>query len=187
MSRLKLFLLVLIIALLGIIFVQNQEPIALKLLCPDDVQSCLYKTPQLPLAIWIGLFVLAGMTTNLFWQLLNSFSQPSSGQQKYQPDNLEPNSRNWVETETEEDNYFSSQTDIQDNATKEKLYSSTSYEVPQKPETVERSGSTYSYKYRAASDEEQNSKLNSNNEVQKTSIESELNLDKEDDDDENWI
>lgn len=186
MSRLKLFLLLLIIPLLGIIFFQNQEPIALKLLCPDDVQSCFYQTPQLPLAIWIGLFVLAGMITNLFWQVLNSFSYSGSRKQQYDPyhpEELDKNQRNWATTDNKRDKYSSSTTSIQDDSTQEKLYSSTSYEVPQEPQNVERSGSNYSYKYREASERPQNSK----NDAQKTSIEPELNLDNQEQDDEDWI
>ena len=111
MNRLKLFLFLLIIALLGIIYFQNQEPIVLKLLCPNDVQSCLYKTPQLPLAVWIGLFILAGIITSLVWQGLNSYSYSTSRRQKYNQEKSEPSQRNSMIIENEDDNYsfFSNQ------------------------------------------------------------------------------
>ncbi|WP_019504542.1 hypothetical protein [Pleurocapsa sp. PCC 7319] len=184
MSRLKLFLFLLIIALLGIIFFQNREPIVLKLLCPNDAQSCLYKTPQLPLAIWISLSILAGIITSLFWQALSSYSYSSSGTQKYNRENSEPSRRNSIDFENGGDSSSFAPTNIQDSAADEQIYDSTSYEVPQEPENVERSGSNYSYKYRTASERPQDKRKA---ETEKTSIESELNLDNQERDDEDWI
>lgn len=185
MSRLKLFLFLLIIALLGIVYFQNQEPIVLKLLCPDDVQSCLYKTPKLPLAAWIGLFILAGIITSLIWQVLGSYSYSSSGQQKYSQENSVRSHRNLVNVENDDvDSSSFAQTNIQDGAAEDQIYDSTNYEVPQKPQNVERSGSNYSYKYRTTSDRLLE---NSKTETKKTSIESELNLDTQKSDDEDWI
>lgn len=184
MNRLKLFLFLLIIALLGIIYFQNQEPIVLKLLCPSDVQSCLYKTPQLPLAIWIGLFILAGIITSLVWQGLNSYSYSISGRQKYNPEKSEPSPRNSMIFENDDDNSSFSQSNIQDGAAEEQIYNSTIYEVPQEPQNVKRSGSNYSYKYRTA---KESSPESSKTEIQKGSIESEVNLDSQKADDEDWI
>ncbi|MEO0849750.1 MAG: hypothetical protein AAFY50_25610, partial [Cyanobacteria bacterium J06648_1] len=73
MSRLKILLLALIIAALGIIFVQNRDPIALKLLCADSSQACLYQTPTLPLSVWIALATVTGAITNLFVQSLTLY------------------------------------------------------------------------------------------------------------------
>ena len=186
MNRLKLFLFLLIIAFLGIIYFQNQEPIVLKLLCPNDVQSCLYKTPQLPLAVWIGLFILAGIITSLVWQGLNSYSYSTSRRQKYNQEKSEPSQRNSMIIENEDDHYSFSPTNIQDGAAEEQIYNSTIYEVPQEPQNVKHSGSNYSYKYRTAresSPENENSKTG----IQKESIESEVNLDSQKADDEDWI
>ncbi|MBE9045405.1 hypothetical protein IQ255_13525 [Pleurocapsales cyanobacterium LEGE 10410] len=179
MSRLKLFLLVLILAALSIVFVQNRELIALKLFCPDRAQSCLYQTPQLPLAIWIALFALAGMLINLLGQVLNRYSYSGSSKRKYAND-LYPDTR-WTEKESQE-----YPTTAESNVREQNSYDSTSYEVSQKPESAEHSGSTYSYKYREASDRPDQSKN-----TKKTSIEAEidsnLTKDKDKQDDEDWI
>ena len=174
MSRLKLFLLVLILAALSIVFIQNQELISLKLLCADRTQSCFYRTPRLPLAVWIALFVLAGMLINLLGQVLNRYSYSGSSKRKYAND-LYPDDR-WTQNRE-----YSTATEINDS--KRNSYDSTSYEVRQEPENVEQSGSTYSYKYREASDRPNESK-----DTKKTTFEAEidskLNKDK---DDEDWI
>ena len=176
MSRLKLFLLVLILAALSIVFIQNQELIGLKLLCPDRTQSCFYRTPQLPLAAWIALFVLAGMLINLLGQALNRYSYSGSNKRKY-PNDLYPDERR-----AERESRNSTIAEI-DDSRERSSYNSTSYEVRQEPKNVERSGSTYSYKYREAGDRPDESK-NTKRSSLEAEIDSNLTQDK---DDEDWI
>ena len=90
-NRFKLLLLLIILAVLGVLFVQNQQPLSLKLLCPDINNSCWYQTPQLPLSLWMGLFILAGIVTSLVWQILNSFSYSSAKKRSYSSDVLYDN------------------------------------------------------------------------------------------------
>ena len=168
MSRLKLFLLILIVAALGIVFFQNREPIALKMLCPDNTQSaCVYQTPSLPLAIWIGLFTLGGAIAGLLGQTLNRYRYGGIAKVKY--------AANGSADERPKD--FTT-TKIQDRNTT--VYSAADYEKPQEPESVERSGSTYSYKYKDKKGE------NNHNNSPKISRDSDIDLNK-DDDDEEWI
>ena len=166
MNRLKLFLLILIIAALSIVFVQNREPIALKFLCPDDTLSCLYQTPDLPLAIWIGLFVLNGAIVSLIGQALNRYSYSTSGRKKPITDEeLYPSDRNWKREPS---------TQFEEPIIRDKFSDATNYEVKQEPQNVERSGSTYSYKYREAGDRPQDlpnpretqSKSNNNSQIE---------------------
>lgn len=81
-NRLKIFLTLLIVLSLSLLFWQNQESLALKLLCPDVNQSCLYQTPQLPLSLWMAIFILAGMITSLIWQSLNYLSTKGANKPK---------------------------------------------------------------------------------------------------------
>ncbi|MEO0835504.1 MAG: hypothetical protein AAFY16_05850, partial [Cyanobacteria bacterium J06642_3] len=60
MSRIKLLLLILIVAVLSVVFWQNREPIALKFLCGDEGSSFCPQSVPLPLAVWMGLFILIG-------------------------------------------------------------------------------------------------------------------------------
>ena len=190
MSRLKLVLLVLIIAALGIVFVQNRDPLVLKLLCPDNTQSCLYQTPNLSLAIWMALFMLGGLVTSLLGQALNRYRYAGAGRSRPNSDDFVEDRNKWSAKDTRSDRYPYDER-VQD--TTRDQYSSGSYEVPQKPESVERSGSTYSYKYRDA-DEGNSSRKSVNNlpkkddKNQKTSIDSEIDskFDR-DKDDEDWI
>lgn len=188
MSRLKIFLLIFIIAILGIVFFQNQEPIAIKLLCPDSTQSCLYQTPQLPLAVWIALFTLAGIVTNLLVQVLSRYSYSGTSKQKYAPDELYQDRNPWTEQDNKQNKDSTSEKKLKDSLSQEDLYRSTSYEVPQQPESVERSGSTYSYRYRETNKSPEDNK---NNGTKKTSNEfyrdSDINSDQQDQDDEDWI
>ena len=82
LNRLKIFLILFILAFLSVLFWQNQELLSLKLLCPDVNQSCLYRTPQLPLAVWMLVFTSAGVITSLVLQLLNYLSTKGSNQSK---------------------------------------------------------------------------------------------------------
>lgn len=172
MSRLKLFLLILIVAVLGIVFVQNQEPLVLKLLCPDRTQSCLYRTPQLPLAVWIAVFTIGGVVTSLLLQLLDRYQYSGAAKGKYVDNDLKGDRDYGYEDRPKQ---YSRKRDREDTTV---YTTSTGYEKPQEPQSVEKSGSTYSYKYK--------DKQEDNNNVRKTPIESDINLDK-DDDDEDWI
>ena len=184
MSRLKLVLLVIIIAILAIVFVQNREPIALKLLCPDSTQTCLYLTPRLPLAFWMGIFVLGGFISSLLGQVLNHYRYGRSMKSR-----LEDNESKWAAKSNNPSRTTQSTANTKNSAIEDK-YKPSSYEVPQKPESVERSGSTYSYKYRDARDKPQDTTPSSNSydrstkSSSSTSVDSEINLDK---DDEDWI
>ncbi len=160
MNRLKFLLLLLIVAALIIVFIQNQEPITLKLLCPDTTQACLYQTRQFPLAVWIGLFTLAGTLTNLLGQVFSRYGYASSGKQKstsaskqrYTNSDLYPDRQNWVDEDRDRRKYSTNSTQIQDSPVVDQFDKSTSYERPQEPQNVERSGSTYSYTYRPATE-----------------------------------
>jgi hypothetical protein len=191
MNRFKLFLILLIVAVLGIVFVQNREPLVLKILCPDQAQSCLYQTPQLPLAIWIGLFILAGITTNLLWQVLSRFSYSSSRSKKSAPDNYFYDEReNLTEVRQDQEqrsrftNTKSPTVILQDSVVQERVADSSNYEIQREPQNVERSGSTYSYKYKEASDRKSESKEDNNQKSIEPNLNKNINTDK---DDEDWI
>lgn len=185
MSRLKLILLVLIIAILGIVFVQNREPLALKLLCADPAESCFYQTRRLPLAIWMGLFIVAGILTSLLSQLLDRYRYAGVGRTRSNANNFDEEEK-WSMRSNRSEQYPTASDRIQDSSGDK--YTSGVYEAPQKPESVERSGSTYSYKYRDASPEFKSDASPKDNNARKTSIDSEIDskLDR-DKDDEDWI
>lgn len=82
LNRLKIFLILFILAFLSVLLWQNQELLSLKLLCPEVNQSCLYRTPQLPLAVWMLVFTSAGVVTSLVLQLLNYLSTKGSNKSK---------------------------------------------------------------------------------------------------------
>ena len=183
MSRLKILLFIMLIGALIIVFVQNREPIALKLLC-DDVnnQYCFYRTPQLPLALWIGLFALGGMITSLLSQAFSrfSYSRPGSGKSRKTANDLYPERQSWVDRDSPEQ-YSDDSTQTKDS--QNRFTEVKTYEASQEPQSVERSGSNYSYKYRPAdkSHERQNNSKNNS-----------IDLDKDanitpDKDDEDWI
>lgn len=201
MSRLKLIVLVLIITLLGMVFIQNRELLELKLLCPERTQSCWYQTRQLPLAIWMGLFALGGVIISLLGQILNRYRYSGLTKVREVREESFPrdNNKKWfARNHSTDDDYVDSTSQINDSVIREQ-YSSSSYEIPQEPQRVERSGSTYSYKYREAKDKPDNidSSSNSYSEPkdrfprQDTKIESDnqsrINLDKDQGDDEDWI
>ena len=234
MSRLKIFLSLFVLLFLSILFWQNREPLSLKLLCPDINQYCLYQTPKLPLAIWMLIFILAGLVTSLIWQLLSYVSTRSSRRDRYsspgyvsegkdapevsQPktkvadfprsptttktkvnppvtDNLskksdwedDNSSDDWNTEELTQEKVSEQPKDKQSNEQK-------SYEVRRKPENVQRSGSTYSYKYREA-DRGKEEKVDRvydanykviNPPIQPPTNENPINT-QEDEDDEEWI
>ena len=177
MSRLKLILLVLIIAMLGILFVQNREPLALKLLCPDQAASCLYQTPTLPLAIWMALFIAAGVVTSLLSQLFNRYVYAGSSKRvEYDDFEEDRNNRNKWSMGKESSNEYSVSTDRIKNSTTKEKYTPGNYETAQKPEKIERSGSNYSYKYRDAKGESNGKSSKNSNNSQKNSEESEIEV-----------
>lgn len=147
MSRLKILLLALIIIALGIVFVQNRDPIALKLLCGDSSQACLYQTPTFPLSVWIALATLTGMLSNLLVQSLNRYGyQDSRRKQVILDEELYPENRGWRNKQG------TTTTLEREDSVQDRIPETRSYETRQEPQNVERSGSTYSYKYREAGD-----------------------------------
>lgn len=187
MSRLKILILVLIIGALTVVFIQNKEPVALKLLCNDiESQYCLLQTAKLPLAIWISLFLAGGIFTNLISQVFSRYSYVGVGKRRYSEDQkyTEDKNKNWVDRNSEPDRYAAkSATQIKNNAAKDKKSKINSYEASQKPQEVERSGSNYSYKYRPI-DKDKNS--------QSKTKESSIDLGKDaniasESEDEDWI
>lgn len=186
MSRLKLILLALIVIVLGIVFVQNREPLALKLLCPQVNQTCLYQTQELPLAIWMTLFAVGGIVTSLLSQVLNRYAYGSKGRKRSNYSDFEEDKDKWSGRDSQSDRYSGSSSKVDDFSSQDK-YTAGSYEAPQKPETVERSGSTYSYKYRDVSDrhdEAVSNSVNKNEKSQNIAQDSNIDLNK---DDEDWI
>ncbi|MEM6613245.1 MAG: hypothetical protein AAF652_13515 [Cyanobacteria bacterium P01_C01_bin.72] len=147
MSRLKILLLALIIIALGIIFVQNRDPIALKLLCADSSQACLYQTPTLPLSVWIALATLTGMLSNLLVQSLNLYGyRDFSRKRAILDEELYPENKGWKNKQAK-----ATTRELKDSV-QDRIPETRSYETRQEPQNVERSGSTYSYKYREAGD-----------------------------------
>ena len=163
MSRLKILILVLIIGALAVVFIQNKEPVALKLLCNDvNSQYCLVQTAKLPLATWISIFLTGGIITNLISQVFSRYSYVSFNKTRYSENQkiAKDKNKNWVDRNSEPNSYSASK--IKDNVTKEKKSVNNSYEASQKPQEVERSGSNYSYKYRPA-DKTKNSQVKTKN------------------------
>ena len=147
MSRIKILLLILIVAILSIVFVQNREPIALQLLCGDRSQTCLYQTPQLPLAAWMALATLTGAVANLLVQTLNRYGyKDSSRKRPVLDEDLYSNSDRAWENKSSRERYAKADT----TSTAQDL--DKTFETKQEPQNVEHSGSTYSYKYREAGD-----------------------------------
>ena len=78
MNRFKLFSVLIILGIVAILLGQNRELLSLKFFCPDITnQSCLYRSPALPLAAWIALFTLAGIISSLVWQFLSQVAPTS--------------------------------------------------------------------------------------------------------------
>ena len=189
MSRIKIILLILIIAVLGIVFVQNREPISLKFLCGDEASFCLRSQP-LPLAVWIGLFTLMGAIANLLIQTLNNYGYQDSGKQKVSLDNdLYPSNRNRQRKTNRKHQSSTSTIDLQDSLVRDKFSDENNYEIKQEPQSVERSGSTYSYKYREAGErpnsyQERTKKTSTESEINSSEINSNVTPEQ---DDEDWI
>ena len=181
MSRIKILLLLLIIAALSIVFVQNRQPIALKMLCADSSQTCLYQTPSLPLSVWIALATLTGAIANLLVQTLNRYGySDSKGKRTVLNEDLYPD-KGWKEDSDSRRQY--SATKVVKDSTKDKIADPKVYETKQEPQNVERSGSTYSYKYREAGDRSKDdSSIKNNSENSKTDFDATTESNEED-----WI
>lgn len=185
MSRIKILLLILIIAALSIVFIQNREPITLKLFCADSsTQSCLYQAPPLPLAVWIALATLTGAIANLLVQTLNRYGyQDSSRKKPILDDDLYP-SRDKEEKNNNGRQSKYSEVNNNKNSLGDQLSDTKSYEVKQEPKNVERSGSTYSYQYREASDRAKNDVDSNKRNSLRPEVDSNANREA---DDEDWI
>lgn len=161
MNRFKFLLLLLLAIAFAVLFIQNRQPLSLKLLCPDAAaSSCWYRTPAMPLALWIALFVLAGIISSSLWQLLNSFAYATKSKSYTSPSSDRPTQ--FGETST---------TAVSDENITDNVTTTSSYEIEREPETVRRSGSTYSYKFKdksevseRASEPENNSRNNEDDE-----------------------
>lgn len=182
MNRFKLVCLLIILSLVAVLLGQNRELLSLRLFCPDVTsQSCLYRTPALPLAAWIGLFAIAGIISSLLWQFLNQLATPSK---RY-------SDRNQVASRSKpEVNYTRSQTVARstiptsdweepesgdwENDLAEARHSgdrepqvkqdrfepdSTVYRVQDKTPNVSSTDSTYSYKFREAKPKKKESEV----------------------------
>jgi hypothetical protein len=185
MSRIKILLLILIIATLSIVFIQNREPIALKLFCADSSQNCFYRTPPLPLAAWIALSTLTGAIANLLVQSLNRYGYSDDRRKRaISEDDLYPNSNTAWNNNSRQSKY--SETDSIRDSFPEQVSEAKSYEVKQEPQNVERSGSTYSYKYRESGDRPKSVQ----DSTTKNSVEPQTDLDRNanhESNDEDWI
>jgi hypothetical protein len=189
MSRIKILLLVLVIAALSIVFIQNREPIILKLLCADAAnanQSCLYQTPPLPLAVWIAIATLTGAIANLLVQSLSRYGykdsyKNTSRKQSILNDDLYPSSNPGGKSQNGRQSKYTQANGVQDTPANQ-LSDVKSYEAKQEPKNVERSGSTYSYKYREAGDRPKSEAESS----KRNSVEPEVNANQESDN-EDWI
>lgn len=188
MSRIKIILLVVIITALSIVFIQNREPVVLKLLCGYGTPFCLFQSRPLPLAIWIGLFTLMGAIANLLIQTLHNYGYEDPANKKpLLDDDLYPSNKSWQKKKSRKQKSATSTMDLDNSANsvvQDKFPDTNSYEKKQEPQNVERSGSTYSYKYREAGDRQKKSQER----TQKNSTESEVNFNvTQEQDDEDWI
>ena len=204
-NRFKILLALVILAVLGVLFFQNQQSLSLKLLCSDINTFCLYQTPKLPLAIWMGIFIFGGVLTTLIWQVLHRFSYSTSKTTRYNSDilyNDEVDKSNKTTRDAERYTTMSrsSQTKVSEPLTsdwdknnyredwqdQESTKSSTDnsnsntseYEIRREPENITLSGTTYSYKFKEA-----DSKKLSKPTTPELTKESNLT----EDDDEDWV
>lgn len=184
MSRIKIILLILVVAALSIILIQNSEPVALKLLCGSGTPFCIYRSPSLPLGVWVGLFTLIGAIVNLLVQTLSSYGYRDSSRQKSSSDNdLYPKRDSWQSKTSRKPS--KSTIDFEDSVVNDRLSEVGNYEAKQEPQNVERSGSTYSYKYR-----EGDRSNNNNNHEGSKKISTEYRRDSDqsqEEDDGDWI
>ena len=83
LNRFKLLVFAIILTVLAILFFQNREPLSLKFLCSDATSEyCLYQTPSISLAVWMAIFIVAGIFSSLIWQLLNRAESSTKGNRK---------------------------------------------------------------------------------------------------------
>ncbi|MEM8723793.1 MAG: hypothetical protein AAGE84_31705 [Cyanobacteria bacterium P01_G01_bin.39] len=185
MSRIKIFLLILIVAVLSIVFIQNREPIALKFLCGDGGTAFCPQSRPLPLALWIALFTLAGAIASILIRTLNRYGYRNSGNKRaILDDELYPNQDKWQSKTNRRQQVTTSANDPTDTIVQDEFSATSNYEVKQEPQSIERSGSTYSYKYREAGEE----RNNNHDATRKTSTEPEIDPKTiQDDDEEDWI
>lgn len=170
MNRFKLFLVLIVLGVVGILLGQNRQLISLKLFCPDVTsQSCLYRTPELPLAAWIGAFAIAGILSSLLLLFLNQLGTPREKTDRNRsvapketkvrerpaestrPQNIAKprTTSDWEETVSE--NWES---DSPKTAVKEKIdLKKADDPLLREPQDIKRSGSTYSYKFRESNRE----------------------------------
>ena len=180
MSRIKILLLLLIVAVLIIVFIQNRQLIALKILCADSSQTCLYQTPSLPLSVWIAIATLTGAIANFLVQTLNRYGYSDSRRKKVVlNDDLYPDDKGWKNT-TGDRSRYSTKTELEDSV--REISDTKSYEIKQEPQNVERSGSTYSYKYREAGDRPKPDSIKNNSSESQTDFHATTESD-----DEDWI
>lgn len=184
MSRIKIIILILIVAVLSIVFIQNRDPIALKFLCGSDSNAFCPQSIPLPLAVWIGLFTFTGAILGSLIQALNRYGYHRSGRKSVTFDEeLYSSRREWQSSANRRDRATDSSPGLQDVSDQDHSATS-SFEVKQEPQNIERSGSTYSYKYREAS-EKQN---NNHDSIRSTSRDPEIDSNgTQDDNDEDWI
>jgi hypothetical protein len=176
MNRLKLVLVLIVLIVVGILLGQNRELLSLKFFCPEiSSDSCLYRTPALPLAAWMAIFAIAGIISSLIWQFLNQIAIPvsKSTRPRYTDNFVDNPVENKVRSRqveyTRPQTTFSSndtsakplsdweqpksedwETNPINNATKEVKATSTTNRVPPEPQDRDRSraDSVYSYKFR---------------------------------------
>ena len=84
LNRSKLVVFAIILAVLTILFFQNREPLSLKFLCSDTTSEyCLLQTPSISLAVWMAIFMVAGIFSSLILQLLNGAGTSPKSDRKY--------------------------------------------------------------------------------------------------------
>ncbi|MEM7590063.1 MAG: hypothetical protein AAF383_00815 [Cyanobacteria bacterium P01_A01_bin.83] len=183
MSRIKLLLLILIVAVLSVVFLQNREPIALKFLCGDEGSSFCPQSIPLPLAVWMGLFILTGAIASMLLRTLHTYGYGNATRkQVILDDELYPEEKNW-QSRSKGKSKATNFSNFQDTKDQGQFAETSSYEVPQKPQNIERSGSTYSYKYREASE----GKNHNHESDRQNSRESSRDPNPPQDDEEDWI
>lgn len=216
MNRFKLIFLLIIFGLVGVLLQQNRELLSLKLFCPDVTsQSCLYTTPSLPLAVWLGLFTIAGILSSLLWQFCNRLAsasptpktrdrpvknqtQPKPRIEDIRPQTaVNPNKTTTLDWEESQSEDWEGDRGAQTKQGRERFEpESTVYSVRDRPQDLPRRDSTYSYKFREAKPKQSTSqKTTSKNQTEevydvnyrtvKPASDRPINLDK--DDDEEWI
>ena len=175
-NKFKLLLVVILLTILGILFFQNQEPISLKILCADtSSQYCWYQTPTEPLAVWMGLFLIIGLISSLIWQVLQSLGSSQSAE-NYDDQSFIPKAKSYSQkvstssTKTSKSPKSRSSTSPTDweysgqgedweseqspsakvnpKVPQDDFVRGSNFETRQEPQNINKSGSTYSYKFK---------------------------------------